>query len=132
MSGYIARSRIWKAEGQFDRAMADLDRAIQIDPQDTTALNRLAWFWATCLDPKYRDGKNAVKLATRACELDGWKTPYPIGTLAAADAEAGDFDSAVKWQTKANALYSGVKDKADGEARLELYREKKPYRETTP
>ena len=55
-----------------------------------------------------------------------------LDTLAAAYAETGDFDAAVKWQTKANALFTDGKDKTDGEARLKLYQEKKPYRETTP
>ena len=53
-----------------------------------------------------------------------------LGTLAAAYAEAGDFDSAVKWQTRANELYPDPAGKLQGEERVKLYREKKPYRET--
>lgn len=55
-----------------------------------------------------------------------------LDTLAAADAEAGDFDSAVKWQAKAIALETDPKEKADFAARLALYKDRKPYRETTP
>jgi hypothetical protein len=49
--------------------------------------------------------------------------------LAAAHAEAGDFDAAVKWQTKANALYGAGENREKGEARLKLYQERRPYRE---
>ncbi len=58
-----------------------------------------------------------------------WKEACSIGTFAAAQAEAGDFDAAVRWQIKANALYSDAEDKQNGDQRLKLYHEKKPYRE---
>jgi hypothetical protein len=64
--------------------------------------------------------------------LSGWKDAYAMGTLAAAFAEAGDFDAAVQWQGRANGLYFDGKDKAEGEARLKLYRAKTPDRETGP
>ena len=76
-----------------------------------------------------RDQRQAVESATRACELTGWKEAGYLDTLAAAYADAGDFDAAVKWQTKASSLYSNTEDKITGEARLNLYRERKPYRE---
>ena len=38
----------------------------------------------------------------------------------------------MKWQARAIAMYSGDKDKSDGEARLMLYRARKPYHETSP
>ena len=68
----------------------------------------------------------------RACELSEWKAANDIGTLAAAYAEAVDFDSAVKWQTKANALYTDAKDRTKGQEWLKLYQEKKPCRELNP
>ncbi len=105
---------------------------IHLDPKDATAYNCRAWIWGTCPEAEYRDGKKAVESATRACELTEWKDAFPLGTLAAANAEAGDFDAAVKWQTKANGLYVDPADKVKGEERLKLYQEKKPYRETKP
>ena len=68
----------------------------------------------------------------KACELTAWKNAYHVGTLAAAYAEAGEYEAAVHWQTKANALYSAADDRKKGEARLKLYQEKKPYREIDP
>ena len=80
---------------------------------------------------KYRDGKRAVESATRACELTEWKEPGVLDTLAAGCAEAGNFDAAVKWQTRANALFPAGKEKTEGEARLKLYQARTPYRETS-
>ena len=53
-----------------------------------------------------------------------------LDTLAAAYAEAGDFDSALKWQAKAIALETDAKEKAEYGERLKLYQAKKPFRET--
>jgi hypothetical protein len=81
-------------------------------------------------DAAHRDGQKAVDLATKACELTDWETAAYIGTLAAACAEAGRWDDAVKRQEKALADAELVKE--DGPAmkqRLTLFREKKPYRE---
>jgi tetratricopeptide (TPR) repeat protein len=84
---------------------------------------------ATCGDAKFRDGKKAVESAAKACELSEYTDAYHIGTLAAAYAEAGDFEAAVKWQTKANRLYPAGEDREMAHARLKLYQEKKPCRE---
>ena len=77
-----------------------------------------------------RDGKQAVVHATRACELTGWQYPMCISTLAAAHAEAGDFDRAVKFQKDALSFpaFEEQVGKA-GQERLQLYAQKKPYRD---
>ena len=107
--------------------MGDFNEAIRLDPRNGFAHNNRAWLWATCPAGKYRDGKKAVESAGKACELGEWKNAYQVDTLAAAYAEAGDFETAVKWQLKANALYSDAKDRENAEARLKLYRDKKPF-----
>jgi hypothetical protein len=104
----------------------NLDRGL------AAAYNGRAWLLATRLDAKDRDGKKAVESSTKACDLSEWNDAYCVGTLAAAQAEAGRFDDAVKWQTKANGMYSDADAKRKGEERLELYREKKPYRDASP
>ena len=120
------------AKKEYAKALADYDEAIRIEPTNLFPYNNRAWIRATCPDLRVLDGTKAVESATRACELSEWKAAYPLGTLAAACAEVGDFDAAVKWQTRANAIYYDAEDERMGEERLELYRAKKPYHEKAP
>ncbi len=46
------------------------------------ALNSLAWLRATCPENEIREGKEAVELALRACELSEWRDWGMIDTLA--------------------------------------------------
>ena len=123
-------NRAWcrAAWREYDGAWADFNEAIHLAPGDGYFYTNRAWFSATCPDPKYFNGKRAVETATRACDLGGWKDPYNLGTLAAACAAAGDFDAAVKWQEQAQQVYDDEKDRREGLQRLELYKQKKPYR----
>ena len=54
-----------------------------------------------------------------------------LNTLAAAHAEAGNFDRAVEYQMKAISLVD-EKHTDQYRQRLDLYRNGKPYRETGP
>ncbi len=91
--------------------------------------NALAWIRATCPDAKYRDGKQAIREATRACELTGWRLHAYVGTLAVAYAESGDFPSAIEWQLKAIRLLSGNEaELGEYSDRLALFQASTPYR----
>ena len=132
-NAYIGRGLAWGYKKEYDKAINDYTEAIRLDPKGALAYNNRAWLWSTCTDAKYRDGKQAVQSAMTACELSEWKEPNTVGILAAAYAEVGDFDSAVKWQSKAIGLQRDEKTKEDYRTRLKLYQEKqKPYRETNP
>jgi serine/threonine-protein kinase len=87
----------------------------------------VSYLKATCPDEHYRDGKKAVENASRACELTEWKDSARLDTLAAACAESGDFESALKWQAKAIDLAADA-DKNSCRAHLALYQAGKPYR----
>ena len=128
VTAYHNRGLAWKLKGEYDKAVADYNEALRVDPQYVNSYKGLAWLRATCPEARYRDGKQAVAAATKACELTGWKKANCIGTLAAAYAESGDFEKAVKWQTKAVELAKGA-DKAGFTERLRLYKAGKPYRE---
>jgi tetratricopeptide (TPR) repeat protein len=127
-TAYDNRGDAWRHKNEIDKAISDFDAAVRLHPQFAAALNHLAWLAATCSDARYRNGKKAVDDATKVCELTSWKNWISLNTLAAAYAEAGDFDSAVKWQTKARDMAAQSK-KADYQSRLDLYKAHKPYRD---
>jgi len=129
---YANRGMVRRMKNEFDLAIADYSRAIELDPKNATAHNNLGWLRAVCPDAKYRDGAKAVESATRACELSAWKSANNIDTLAAACAEAGDFESAVRWQRKAQPLFPDDETRARGADRIELYKARKPFRELVP
>ena len=92
-------------------------------------LNKLAWLLATCDDPKVRDGAGAVKFAEQAVAKTERKNPVNLETLAAAYAEAGQFEKAVNAENEAIALLQNEEQKTDFATRLKLYESNSPYRE---
>jgi tetratricopeptide (TPR) repeat protein len=125
---YASRAWAWNKKGQFEKAVADDNEAIRLDPTNSDVFNTLAWLYATCPEASLRNGQRAVEAATKACELSEWKKENCLDTLAAAYAEAGDFDSAVKWETKA---LDGVPEqkRAAYQSRLNLYKDRQPWRD---
>jgi tetratricopeptide (TPR) repeat protein len=116
--------------GDLGGASREYREAIRLAPQDPDAHDSLAWLLATAPEAMYRDGKEAVKLALRACELTRWDDPDCIETLAAAHAEAGDFGKASELQEKALTFPKYAKtDGAGARERIEAYKQKKPYRD---
>jgi hypothetical protein len=95
-------------------------------------LNNLAWLLASCPDAVFRDGPEAVRLASRACELTGYTQPMVIGTLAAAQAEAGDFPAAITTAQRAVALATTLRLEeiaAKNRELIQLYRQSQPFHE---
>lgn len=125
---YFGLGNIWTAKGEYDKAVSNLSEAIRIDPKFADPWNGRAWLAATCPDVKYRNGTKAVADAAKAYELNGGKSSNDLDTLGAAYAEAGDFQTAVKWQEKAVELAPADK-KFAYQSRLDLYKAHKPYRE---
>ena len=129
-AAYTGRGTALSLKHEYDKAIADYNEAIRIQPKSPDAYNGRAWIWATYPDEKYRDGTKAIESATRACAITDWMVAKYLETLAAAYMSSGDFGSAVKWQTKANERPDDPQGKSRGEARLKLYREMKPYRDS--
>jgi tetratricopeptide (TPR) repeat protein len=92
--------------------------------------NSYAWLLASSPDDKLRDPTQAIVYAQKACDSDGNSNSDSLDTLAVAYAAAGQFDQAVTWEQKAIAVEKNEKDLADLRAHLQLFEQKKPYRDT--
>jgi tetratricopeptide (TPR) repeat protein len=110
---------------EYAAARDDFGEAVRLAPS-STALNALAWLLATCPEGAVRDGARAVELAKRACEQSAWAEANILDTLAAAYAECGQFDEAVKWQQEAVRL-AGDKVREELRGRLELFKKGEAY-----
>ena len=95
-------------KGKSGEAINEYQRALQIKPVNPEVQNNLAWLLATCAEAPLRNGREAVDLARRANELTGNRSPIILHTLAAAYAEAGQFDEARSTVQKAIALASAA------------------------
>ena len=133
-TAYHERAAAYQNRHQYDLAVADLNRAIEVSSWDSSAHNALAWMMSTCPEQKFRNGKEAIVHANKACELTSWQDGDFIDTLAAAYAEAGNFPQAVMWQQRAITLMKSENNdhQQDAAKRLELYKAKQPYRDTHP
>jgi Tfp pilus assembly protein PilF len=124
---YGNRAVVLLSRHEYQKALADLDGVLRLAPNSARALRERGWILATCPDPKVRDGEQAVVLATRACELTGWKEPHCLTTLAAACSEKADFDNAQKWQQKAiDLLAEKSPEIIECRKALARYKSKKP------
>jgi tetratricopeptide (TPR) repeat protein len=117
-------------KGDYAGAAKDYEDFLKTDGNNIGILNNLAWLLATCPDDQVRDGRRAVTLAEKAVELTERKSATYLDTLAAAYAEARRFDDAVRVQQEALTDRRLVVDDGNqANQRLELYRQRKAYRE---
>jgi len=135
LKSYLHRAEAYEKKGDVSKALADrtaahvltgeiLTRAgryaelighwrsvLRLRDDSVVALNTLAWILATNEDVRY-------------------SSPAVLDTLAAAYAEAGRFDDAVRTMEKACELIGEGGPAEELRARLDLYRAGRPYRES--
>lgn len=127
-----AQDKFSKAIGEenLDRKITLYTAAIELAPDDALALNNKAWLLATASNPQVRGGQEAVRLARESVRLGD--APEYRDTLAAAYAEAGQFDDAIAEQERAMEMLREAgrhNEIADLQTRLNLYRNGQPYRQ---
>ncbi len=135
IAALVNRGDLYADFGQYDAAARDYQLAINTDPESDRAYVSAAWMMATCTDQRFRNADLAMQAANKALEIMG-DEEHPerfryLEVLAAAQANAGNFDGAVKTQTKANEL-APEEDRDRFAGRLKLYAAKQPYRDTKP
>jgi tetratricopeptide (TPR) repeat protein len=82
-------------QGKTRAAMSQFAQALLLTPEYPEALDALAWILSTDPHPEFRNGREAVAMAEKACQLAGPQQPAIFLTLAAAYAETGRSTEAV-------------------------------------
>jgi len=118
--------------GLYAQAAAEYRLALDADPGFAEAMSNLAWLMSACPDQEHSNGSEAVKLAARACEITGYRSPGFIAVLSAAHAETGRFDAARITAGKAMELIDAkTQSQAAGhiEDLIECYGKSLPWRD---
>jgi len=116
--------------GKYPEARAEFERALSEAKGDPYCQSLVALFLATCPDDAIRDGPRAKVLAEAASEATNHADPVCLRSLAAAWAELGDWENALK--TIDQAIQHCTRSDAQLANELQKYREdflqKKPVR----
>jgi membrane associated rhomboid family serine protease len=91
----------WIKAGRVQEALDDIEALTRRKPDWPEGLNAEAWTLSTSPRDRIRDGRKAIDLARRVCELTRWRAPEYIDTLAAAYAEAGQWSQALQIERQA-------------------------------
>lgn len=127
---YELRGRALVRARRYREAIEDYRLASQQGSKRGRLAKGLPWLLATCPEASVRSGSRALQEVTQGClqqESPGWNC---LDTVAAAHAEVGGFDEAVKYQEQALAAQNiNPEQRKELEDRLALYRAATPYRE---
>ena len=132
---YKARVKIADALVKFGKpreAVRLLRETIRHDPQALEPYNNLAWILSTHPDSGIRNATDAVRLAEHAARLSNSQSPFVMGTLGAAYAEAGRFEDAIRVSQSAVRLVGEKYPPALANiirANIRLYEQGRPARE---
>jgi tetratricopeptide (TPR) repeat protein len=83
-------------QGRTEEAIAHAQKALELLPASFAIQNHLAWMLSTARQAYLRNGTRALELAIKANQSSGSKHSQFLRTLAAAYAETGQFQDAVK------------------------------------
>ena len=137
-AGLAGLARVAEKRGDWRQAAEQYSRVMQQPPIVDETARRYAWLLATCPDETVRNGREAVRWARLAVDSIVQTRDIPNGhlatlraaafdTLAAALAEAGQFDEAVQYQAQALNLAEPA-ESGSFQARLEAYQAGRPHR----
>ena len=93
--------RVLDGEGKTREAIDQRREAIRLQPNNPAMLDKLAWTLATQSDDLLRDGVASLEFAEQAARLTEGKEPAILATLAAAQAETGQYARAVETAERA-------------------------------
>jgi len=106
---------MFASKGEIREAISAWQQSLSFDPDNADAANNIAWARATAADPDLRGGREALELAQRALRSGG-ENPGAVRTLAAAQAENGQFAEAIATCRRGEELAQKNGDRAMAES----------------
>jgi tetratricopeptide (TPR) repeat protein len=126
-------ARLYLKLGRDLEAIPELDKAMELEPQNLQMVLFAASVLASCDDPQVRNGKRAKELARYAVELTQGQQAAPLDALAMSSAELGQFPDAVLTEVQAIQAAKAA-NQQDGldllQKHLESYQKNQPWRES--
>jgi tetratricopeptide (TPR) repeat protein len=119
--------------GRAEPAQEQYRHTAQLNPLWAENLNAEGWVLAADPNATKRNGRAAVQVTLLLCQATANREPRFLDTLAAAQAEIGQFDPAVKTAEKAVAAASSLGQASLAEeirSRSRLYEKHQPFRKT--
>ena len=119
-------------KSELHEAIEHYEAALRLAPDSVLPLNNLAWILSTSPDATLRKGSKAVALAKDANRLSQNNNPMFVRTLAAAFAEAGQFEDATNTADAATRLANAQGQRGLAQQIAEdadLYRHRSPLRD---
>jgi len=113
--------------GRYREALQDYAKAIDLDPKFEHAYRNGAWLLATCPDETVRDAQAALAGAKKALECGYGDRCAALDTLAAAQANAGQYQEAVATINQAIQIAPEEARPAYQERRA-MYQSSQPFR----
>jgi len=130
-TAHMQLAALYEEQGRLVDALRHYRRALRVNNNNHAAANNAAWLLAKNADPSLGSGAEAVQLATYANQKTEYKIAAYLDTLAAAHADAGEFDKAASNAESAIALAESQGEFELAQQitrRLSLYRDEKPFR----
>jgi tetratricopeptide (TPR) repeat protein len=125
---YAGRADAYTAKGEWNAAGNDYREAVRLNVNLGRAYRGAAWLMATCPREELRHADAALRSAQKAIKLDGNGDWTYLDALAAAQANAGQYEEAQA--TIEKALQMAPDSAVDLlQSRFALYRDGKPYRQ---
>jgi tetratricopeptide (TPR) repeat protein len=121
------RGTCFQLQGDYPRAFIEYERSLDVNPQSSLAMDRVAYLLATAPDDSLRDGVRAKTLATVSASQPHQLQWASMTILAAAEAELGDFEKAVAAYEQAMRIMPDA-ERQKRQSRLEQLRSGQPLR----
>ncbi|QDV20968.1 Tetratricopeptide repeat protein [Gimesia panareensis] len=126
IAALMSRGQAHEALKNDKAALADYQRALEIDPDYWLAHNNLTYIYAASEQEEFRDKAAALQHAQRAFDLQPTKFWGNYSAMAVAYAANGQFEKAIEMQNQVLRL-GPESQRLETVRRLSLFREGKPY-----